>query len=171
MSMGGNVTYMNKVIDSLSIRPARINDIIRLNKLFIQSIDTDFTYFSDSFKKKLASQHSIPRLAKAYLSPFAQLILAWDGHELVGYCLLRSEPKSLSYLHWMYVRPDQRGRKLGESLLQAAIETAESHHAHALQLVTHDKEEFYARYHFTPLRRIPGLIGGADMTVMELKLG
>jgi predicted N-acetyltransferase YhbS len=71
----------------------------------------------------------------------------------------------------MYVSPDQRGRKLGESLLRAAIETAESHHARVLQLVTHDKEDFYERYHFTPLRRIPGLIGGADMTVMELKLG
>lgn len=158
-------------LDSSAIRPVRIQDLAVLNKLFVQSIDTDFTYFTEPFKKTLVQQHNLPRLIKAYLSPHAQPILAWQANQAVGYCLLRSEPQSITYLHWMYIQPDQRGLKLGEMLLQRAIKLAESNQSRVLQLVTHDKESFYQRYNFERRHRIPGLIGGVDMTIMELELG
>jgi hypothetical protein len=47
---------------------------------------------------------------------------------------------------------------------------AAQHNLVALQLVTHDKEEFYAKYGFVPLRHVSGLVGGIDMVIMEYSI-
>lgn len=158
------------IMEQNVIHEARFIDLRPLNKLFIQSIQTDFDYFEDSFKRTLAQQHNIPRLVKAKISPRAHLLLAWHNAQPVGYCIVRTSP-DITYLHWMYVTDEVRGQGFGVGLLQKAIEISRIGRAKRLQLVTHDKQDFYHKYGFVDKVRIPGLQGGVDMTIMELDHG
>lgn len=153
------------------IQKVRLNELNRLNRFFMQSIDEGFDYFNDSFKKTLAKQHNLPRLAKAYLSPKAALFVVKDRAQvdsLHGYCFVRQDGP-IAYLYWMYVQPAVRGSGLGVRLLDAAMHEARRRKVDSLQLITHDKEEFYARAGFVPIRHVSGLLGGADMVMMEYR--
>ncbi len=88
-----------------------------------------------------------------------------------GYCLVRHTPDQASCLHWMYVAPEYRGQGYGERLLKQAVELSRIYGSDKLVLYTHDKADFYARYGFEHRGLIPGMLGGADMTVMELVYG
>lgn len=146
----------------------KLTDIISMNKLFVQSVDHSFEYFPIHYKKKLRKEHNIPRLIKAYFSPKTHFsLLSVDRHD-IGYCLLRTQARR-AYLYWMFVQPSFRGLHAGERLLFAALETARRLDMEAVELVTHDKEGFYLKYGFVSIRRIAGLVGGVDMTIMEYR--
>lgn len=154
---------------SVVIQKVGFGELNRLNKLFIQSIDDGFGYFDDSFKETLAKQHNLPRLVKAYLSPKASLFVAKEGSqidELKAYCFVRQDGL-IAYLYWMYVQPSVRGTGLGTRLLDTAMDEARRRNVDSLQLITHDKEAFYQRAGFVPIRHVSGLLGGADMVMME----
>lgn len=156
---------------SVMIHRVGLLEINRLNKLFIQSIDDGFGYFNSSFKRLLAKQHNLPRLTKAYFSPKAALFVAKDGPQmskLQAYCFVRQDGP-IAYLYWMYVHPSVRGMGLGERLLNTAMDEARRRNVDSLQLITHDKEGFYKRAGFVPIRHVSGLLGGADMVMMEYR--
>lgn len=153
------------------IQKVGFGELSRLNRLFIQSIDDGFDYFNDSFKKTLAKQHNLPRLAKAYFSPKASLFVAKEGSQaskLHAYCFVRQDGR-IAYLYWMYVQPAVRGTGLGSRLLDTAMDEARRRNVDSLQLITHDKEAFYQRAGFVPIRHVSGLLGGADMVMMEYR--
>ncbi|MDQ5943992.1 MAG: N-acetyltransferase [Patescibacteria group bacterium] len=155
--------------DELQIRKMGLRDVRSLRRLFDRSVDDSFTYFPVEYRAKLRRQHSIARLVKAYVSPKAHFMLLTREGTDIGYCLLRFQ-QDRAYIFWMYVDPKFRGIRAGEQLLQSSIEVAAQHNLVALQLVTHDKEEFYAKYGFVPLRHVSGLVGGIDMVIMEYSI-
>jgi GNAT superfamily N-acetyltransferase len=160
-----NLKTKNK---NLNLREMSLNDVVKMNNLFVQSVEESFNYFPLYYKKKLCKEHSIPRLIKAYFSPYAHFnLLSLEGRD-IGYCLLRTHANR-AYLYWMFVQPDYRGLNAGRSLLFAALDTAQRLGMEAVELVTHDKEGFYIKYGFISIKRIVGLVGNIDMTVMEYR--
>lgn len=155
--------------DQFELRGMRLADVFSMNNLFVQSIDDSFTYFPAAFKKRLRREHNIPRLAKAYFSPKAIFMLLSMNDSDIGYCLVRMQANRANLL-WMFVRPDCRGKHAGERLLLAALKAARQHNLDAVELVTHDREDFYSKYGFVTIRRVAGLVGGVDMTIMEHSL-
>lgn len=154
--------------NQLNLRKMKLTDVITMNKLFVQSVDDSFGYFPSYYKKKLCKEHNLPRLVKAYFSPKARFsLLSTAGHD-IGYCLLRTQANR-AYLYWMYVQSGYRGLRAGEKLLFAALENARHLGMEVVELVTHDKEGFYLKYGFVPIKRITGLVGGVDMTIMEYR--
>lgn len=169
MSQVVDITSSGNVADALKLRMMGFQDIRAMRDIFCRSIDDSFDYFPVDYRNKLRRQHNLPRLAKACLSPKAHFMLLAHGAEDIGYCMVRFQ-QSKAYLFWMYVDPGSRGIGAGELLLQAALKVADSYGKDALQLVTHDKEQFYAKYGFTSLRCVAGLVGGVDMVIMEYKI-
>ena len=155
--------------ESLTVRKMGLRDIAPMHHLFAQSVDDSFTYFPDEYRAKLRRQHNLPRLFKAHISPKAHFLLLGHGMQDIGYCLLRFQ-QDRAYIFWMYVDPGFRGIGAGERLLRAAVEQSRLRNMTALELVTYDKEAFYAKYGFVPLRHVAGLVGGVDMVIMEYAL-
>jgi ribosomal protein S18 acetylase RimI-like enzyme len=160
-----NITKVIKS-DQFGLRQMRLADVFTMNNLFMQSIDDSFTYFPVSFKRRLRREHNIPRLVKAYFSPKAVFLLLSNNGSDVGYCLVRTQANRANLL-WMFVSPGCRGKHAGEKLLLAALDGARQRDLDAVELVTHDKEDFYSRYGFVAKKRVAGLVGGVDMTIME----
>ncbi|MBP9827176.1 GNAT family N-acetyltransferase [Candidatus Saccharibacteria bacterium] len=154
-----------------TIQVMRLADIPILHTTIVHSIGQAFNYFSPQFQRTIASQHSLWRLIKAYISPRARfLVLCNKAGECVGYNLVRTDRQSTAYILWMYVAPDLRGLGLGARLLQRSLEEAKRMKARRLQLVTHDKEDFYAHFGFISRQRIPGMLDDIDMVIMEREL-
>lgn len=162
-------TVGGAMVDSLRVRTMGLRDTRILHRLFSQSVDDSFTYFPDDYRSKLRRQHNLSRLLKARISPKAHFMLLAHESQDIGYCLLRFQ-QDRAYIFWMYVDPSFRGIGAGEKLLYSAIEQSRHRNMTALELVTHDKEGFYAKYGFTPLRHVAGLVGGVDMVIMEYVL-
>lgn len=159
----------DSVAEPLQVRKMGLGDINTLCGLFCQSVNDSFVYFPEAYRAKMCRQHNIARLLKAWMSPRAHFLLLTAGRQDIGYCLLRFQ-QNRAYIFWMYVDPNFRGIGAGKKLLMSAIEQSRRSNMEALELVTHDKERFYAKHGFTPLRHVAGLVGGVDMVIMEYLL-
>lgn len=153
--------------ETVVIRPVRLKDTSRLNTLIVQSINDSFTYFAPEFRQSLVRKHSNSRLARAYFSPYAFFYLAAHEGRIVGYNLLRIAPDKTAFLLWMYVAPTLRGQHIGSRLVHRGLAEARRRGAHRLELITHDKVRYYEHHGFKSIKRIPGMLGEADMTLME----
>jgi len=60
----------------------------------------------------------------AYFPPRGRLLLARNGSELVGMAFLKPVRKDACEVKRMYVRPDQRGQRLGAKMLDQLIDEA-----------------------------------------------
>ena len=83
---------------SFRVRPMHIGDVPSMNTLFIQSMDIDYDYFPDYFKKKLIRDHSKLKLYRSILSPKSYVLLAAAGHSLIENCIVhleKAEPATL----------------------------------------------------------------------------
>lgn len=151
-----------------TIHLMRLSDIAKLHTTIIHSIGQSFSYFSPQYQRLIAAEHSLWRLTKAYISPKARfLILCNQAGECVGYNLVRVDQQATAYILWMYVAPDLRGLGLGARLLKRSIKEAKRLRAQKLQLVTHDKEDFYSHFGFLTRQRVSGMLDDIDMVIME----
>jgi|GEM_PF-4174010 len=149
------------------IIPLTPQNIFAMNNIFIQSVNNSYGYFPDFFKKKLIKQHSVPHLLKAYISPKSYILLARQKNQWLGYCIARQSIDEPSSLLWLYVKPETRGSGLGASLVRQVQSKTTANGISSLQLVTHDQEDFFMSQGFQVVRRVPGLLAGVDMSVME----
>ena len=139
-----------------------------MNILFMQSINTSYSYFPDSFKKTLKSQHNKSNILRAYLSPRSGIILGLYQNILQGYSIFRLDSEEPSTLLWLYVATGARGSGLGSRMVEATHNQVRDYGSSGIRLVTHDQADFFSNHGYVQLRRIPGLLAGVDMTSMEL---
>ena len=113
---------MNPPSLTTRITPARIPqdlDIARtLFREYVAGLDVDLAY--QGFEEELAA------LPGKYTTPTGQILLAWRSDEAVGCVALRPLTGGACEMKRLYVRPtargEQLGRRLGESICQAARE-------------------------------------------------
>lgn len=153
-----------------SVRQMRAQDVSNMNTLFVQSMDTDYHYFPNTYKQELIKDHSKLKLLRSILSPKSCVLIANSQQVMVGYCIIRLERLEPATLLWIYVDARARGMGIGRELVSETFRRAKHHRSPAIQLLTHNREEYFAQQGFSTLRRIPGMLAGVDMIIMRAEL-
>lgn len=144
------------------IRPARPDDLDALDRIESRS----FTH--DRFPRR-----NLRRLLK---SPAAQFLVAESDDRIAGYAMiLQRRGSAVSRLYSIAVDPDFRGRRIAESLLDAAAHASRQSGATRLRLELRPSNaaamRLYQRAGFTIFERRPGYYGdGEDAIRMERRL-
>ena len=101
------------------IRTAQPEDIPLVRELFLEYAQSlGFSLCFQGFQQELDELHG------KYGPPDGSLLLAWEGGEAIGVVGLRRFNATASEMKRLYVRPDQRGKKLGRQLTVAIINEA-----------------------------------------------
>lgn len=154
----------------VQIAHMRLRDILTMNTLFVHSMKSDYGYFPSEFRNKIIQDHSLPRLTRAYLSPKSSIILATVDGVVRGYCIIRLERTESATLLWLYIDSASRGLGMGKRLVLDAIQRAKLYGSPAMQLVTHDRDDFFLHTGFSRVRRVSGMLAGVDMSIMRIEL-
>lgn len=162
------MTLINK--GDIHVVCMRLRDISIMNTLFIQSMESDYGYFPPAFKCKLIRDHSPFRLMKAYFSPKSTITLVSANGAIRGYCVIRLERTEPATLLWLYVDSASRGLGVGKRLVLDAVQRAKSYGSPSIQLVTHDRDDFFFHTGFSRVRRVSGMLAGVDMSIMRQEL-
>lgn len=92
------------------------NDGRELFHLYARSLDIDLSF--QDFEAELKTIH------KQYNRPEGALILAYNGKVAVGCSAVRRLEADTAELKRMYVRPEFRGNRIGQKLLELSVEAA-----------------------------------------------
>lgn len=111
-----------------TVRPEEMHLVRQLFLEYAQSLG-----FSLCFQ---GFQQELDDLPGKYAPPDGTLLLAWEAGEAVGVVGLRRFDSTSSEMKRLYVRPDQRGKKLGRQLTQAIIQKAAMLGYHSIKLDT-----------------------------------
>lgn len=155
---------------SKSIRPIRLHEASRLKKIFDQALESDFNYFSNTYLHRVKKQNSLPHLTVAILRPQRLILGLWVDNELVGYTIACLKEKSRAYIYWLYIQPQCRGLGLGNYLLTSTLQNFQKSKIHRVELITHNRKDFYIANGFIIDRFAPKLIEGVDVYLMSREL-
>lgn len=101
-----------------------------------------------------------PELDNDLDDPAATYVAVWvalSGDEVIGSVALREDGDNAVVLKRMYLRPDQRGRGLGKSLLAVALDWARANDVHIVRLDTSERMVAAQRlYEAHGFERVPG---------------
>lgn len=150
-----------------SMRPWQASE---LRQLFRQGLFTDFDYFPQNYLKATDRANSTLRLAWASLRPERLMYIARSGDKNIGYVIAAITEPVTCYIFWLYVLPDQRGRHIGQQLLQVVLDEAKRRKLARVVLATHQYGEFYARQGFELMKKRNFSIGDTTMYIMELNI-
>lgn len=116
---------------------------------YARSLHFDLAY--QDFNKELDS------ISRQYVKPDGALILGYlDGDVAIGCAGVRKLEESIAELKRLYVQPEYRGMKIGQKLLEAAIQTARSLGYKSLRLDTvPGQEKAQQLYYFLGFYQIP----------------
>ncbi len=98
------------------IRPANFDEMHLVRQLFLEYAHS--LGFSLCFQ---GFQQELDELPGKYAPPDGTLLLAWENEEAVGVVGLRRLDEYSAEMKRLYVRPDQRGKKLGRQLAESII--------------------------------------------------
>lgn len=101
------------------IRAAQEHEIPMVRTLFLEYAQS--LGFSLCFQ---GFQTELDELPGRYGPPRGQLLLAYEGDDVLGVVALRALDGKTAEMKRLYVRPAYRGRKLGRQLAQAIIDEA-----------------------------------------------
>lgn len=158
------------MVSNASIESARLRDVGILNKLFIQSVNSSFDYFTEAYQEQLRREHSKVKFLKALCSDRSCFLLARLDGDPVGYSLSRVDGLETGFIHWMYVLPTMQGKGIGSALLGASQKILSERGVRSLRLLTHDQVEFYRRLGFKQQGSIENYNGGVPMVIMECQI-
>jgi ribosomal protein S18 acetylase RimI-like enzyme len=147
---------------AVAIRPAAgVQDVETVRALFVeyaQSLDFDLCF--QGFEQELAA------LPGAYAPPKGRILLAESEGRVLGVIALRPLADDVCEMKRLYVRPEARGRGLGERLARAIIAQAIDLGYMAMRLDTHESMlaaiELYRALGFSKIapyggKGVPGL--------------
>ncbi|MBT2618679.1 MULTISPECIES: GNAT family N-acetyltransferase [unclassified Bacillus (in: firmicutes)] len=127
-------------METVNIRTAAKHDIPQLLELMNQ-------YIVDFYKCPRPSDDSLKKLINHLLeNPYEgiQFVVEKEPHHLVGFSTLyftfnTLEVKRMAFLHDLFVKPDVRGQKIGEKLLQSCVNyIRENDYSHMIWETAHD---------------------------------
>jgi ribosomal protein S18 acetylase RimI-like enzyme len=151
---------------TVTIRPLRLHEVSSLRRLFVQALESDFSYFPAGYIKQVKKANTSLKFLRAVTIGRRRLVLvAVQGGELSGFAISSSHRDGMGHLYWLYVKPEVRNRKIGRQLLQATLGEMQRRRMAAMELVTHNFEGYYAKNGFWQRTKIHQ--HGTDLNVMQ----
>ena len=90
------------------------------------------------------------RTADEIATNIRSYILAYEGSELVGFCALHVHSASLAEIRSLVVKEEKRGRGIGESLIDKALDEAQTLGLQKVLSLTY-KQEFFEKLGFVEI--------------------
>jgi predicted N-acetyltransferase YhbS len=150
------------------ITEASVLSLPALSRLFAKAVHEQFNYFSDSVQAEVVKEHSVPKLYLAVFDSRRVVLIAKLGERVIGYAIGAAPKVGPAQLFWLYVEPDQRGNRLGLSLLSRMLKTLGDKGARTVSIATHDHRRYYERQGFQFLKNT--LVDGVDMDILTFKI-
>lgn len=117
-------------------------DIFSLPFLFERAIQTDFSFYSKQVKKRIIRKNSLLRLFFARARRRRILLAAKIEGKCVG-LIISSCNANIGVIHWLFVLPEHRGKKIGFNLVKQAELELKKLGCHKITLTTEIAPEFY----------------------------
>lgn len=170
------------------LRPAAFDDVGALTVLGRQSFTDAFghLYAPEDLEAFLSEWRSPEKLSARVGDPHSAVMLAEEGEDPVGYCIVyfdqsfaeRPEPRPARpcLLGQLYCAKQATGRGVGAALIEWAIAEARNRGCDAMQLSVYSEnfgaQRFYARYGFEKVGEIDFWVGRHrdDEFLYELRL-
>ncbi len=132
---------MPSVPESIICEPS-FKDIFSLPFLFERAIQTDFSFYNERVKKRILTKNSLLRLFFARARKRRILLVAKIEGKCVG-LIISSCNANIGVIHWLFVLPEYRGKKIGFNLVKKAEDELEKFGCHKITLTTEIAPEFY----------------------------
>lgn len=117
-------------------------DIFSLPFLFKRAILTDFSFYDERVKKRILRKNSLLRLFFARARRRRILLVAKTDGKCVG-LIISSCNANIGVIHWIFVLPEYRGKKIGFNLVKKAESELGKLGCHKITLTTEMAPEFY----------------------------
>ncbi len=117
-------------------------DIFSLPFLFERAVQTDFSFYSEQVKKRIIRKNSLLRLFFARARRRRILLVAKTEGKCVG-LVISSCNANIGVIHWLFVLPEYRGKKIGFNLVKRAEAELQKLGCHKITLTTEIAPEFY----------------------------
>lgn len=122
-------------------RPS-FKDIFSLPFLFERAVLTDFSFYSEQVKNRIIRKNSLLRLFFTRIRKQRILLVAKTEGRCVG-LIISSCNANIGVIHWLFVLPEYRGKKIGFNLVQEAEGELQKLGCHKITLTTEIAPEFY----------------------------
>ena len=119
-------------------------DIFSLPFLFERAVLTDFSFYSEQVKKRIIRKNSLLRLFFACIRKQRVLLVAKVEGKCVG-LIISSCNANIGVIHWLFVLPEHRGKKIGFNLVEKAGDELQKLGCHKITLTTEIASEFYKK--------------------------
>lgn len=161
---------MNQVNSTLDIKHIPVSHCSRLHRLFTTALDSDFDYFSDTYKKSVLATNTSNKLRLAALHRKRILLGAYANDQLIGYSISSISRNNIAFLFWLFVSPEHRGKQIGRHLLYSTENNLQKRRVDSIELITHNQQRFYEKNGFELQKMLQGLVAGVDMYAMQKRL-
>ena len=141
-------------------------DIFSLPSLFERAILTDFSFYSEQVKKRILRKNSLLRLFFARARKRRILLVAKTEGKCVG-LVISSCNASIGVIHWLFVLPEHRGKKIGFNLVKKAEDELQKLGCSKITLTTEIAPEFYKHSGYIEEGLLKKHWWGQDFTIMS----
>lgn len=148
------------------IEKPSLKDIFSLPVLFEKAIVSDFAFYTDMVKKRILQKNSVHRLFIARLRKKRILFVAKINNECVG-LIIASHNANIGIVHWLFVLPQHRSKKIGSSLLRKAEQSMKDLGCHKITLTTEIASDFYEQLGYVKEGLLKKHWWGQDFAVMS----
>lgn len=153
-----------------SIKNISLSEVSVLKLLFDQALDSDFGYFPANYLDEVRRQNSLMRLGTAVVRPDRLVLGLWANRTLSGYVIAKLKRNQNAYIFWLFVRPECRGQGLGNRLLGQTLDIFSRYNIGRIDLVTHNRKDFYLRHGFQVDQFKPQFIDDVGVYMMSRNL-
>ena len=157
---------MSAVPPSIIICEPSFKDIFSLPALFERAMLADFSFYNEQVKKRIIRKNSLLRLFFARLRKRRVLLVAKEDEKCVG-LVISSCNASIGVIHWLFVLPEHRGKKIGFSLVEKAEHELQKLGCRKVTLTTEIAPDFYKNAGYIEEGVLKKHWWGKDFTIMS----
>ncbi len=122
-----------------------IKEMLSLPRMFDRAVDEDFMLYDKHTRQRIKNRYSLFHLFMARYRKGRMLLLAMRNSECVGILLAHYTSDGVGVVHWVYVSPEHRKKKVAQSLLIEAEEKFRQHNCHKSVVTTELAQKFYQK--------------------------
>lgn len=149
------------------IQEATVATLPALSRLFSQAVEAHFTYFPPAVRARVVRDHSVRKLFQAAIDAKRVVLIAKQGHQIIGYCFGAAPKQGPAQIYWLYVEPNFRGSKIGTTLLTRTVALLVAKGARTIAIATHDHTRYYEAQGFKFVKKT--VIDTVDMDILSFE--